>query len=87
MQIKLNIKTTNGEEMDVTAIVPDFVAWERHSKRKTSDLATGVGIEDMAYLAYSAIKRSGENVKPFDGWLQNIATIEMQDDEAPKAMK
>lgn len=87
MQIKLNIKTTNGEEMDVTAIVPDFVAWERYSKRKTSDLATGVGIEDMAYLAYAAIKRSGENVKPFDGWVQNIATIEMQDDETPKAMK
>lgn len=87
MKIKFNITDTNGEEMDVTAIVPDFVAWERHSKRKTSDLATGVGMEDMAYLAHAALKRSGENVKPFDGWVQNIATIEMLDDEAPKAMK
>ena len=85
MKTKLNIKTIEGEELEVIAIVPDFIAWERHSKRRISDLANGIAIEDMAFLAHSALKRQG-NVKPFDGWINSVEEIEMVDDN-PKATK
>ena len=85
MKTKLNIKTIEGEELEVIAIVPDFIAWERHSKRRISDLANGIAIEDMAFLAHSALKRQG-NVKPFDGWINSVEEIEMVD-ENPKATK
>lgn len=85
MKTKLNIKTIEGEEYEVIAIVPDFIAWERHSKRRISDLANGIAIEDMAFLAHSALKRQG-NVKPFDGWINSVEEIEMVD-ENPKATK
>ena len=85
MKIKLNIKTIEDEELEVVAIVPDFIAWERHSKRKISDLVNAIAMEDMAFLAHSALKRQG-NVKPFDGWVQSIAEIEMSDED-PKATK
>ncbi len=85
MKAKLNIKTIEGEEFEVEALVPDFIAWERHSKRKISDLVTGVAIEDMAFLAHNALKRQGTQ-KPFDGWIQSIAEIDMVEDD-PKATK
>lgn len=85
MKAKLNIKTIDGEELEIEAIVPDFIAWERHSKRKISDLVTGIAMEDMAFLAHSALKRQG-NVKPFDGWIATIAEIDMADED-PKGTK
>jgi len=85
MKTKLNIKMIDGEELEVMALVPDFIAWERHSKRRISDLANGIAIEDMAFLAHSALKRQG-NVKPFDGWIQSVSEIEMADED-PKATK
>jgi hypothetical protein len=75
MKTKLNITTTDGELIEVIAIVPDFIAWERYSKRRVSDLVNGIGIEDMAYIAYSALKRQG-NVKPFDSWINTVSEIE-----------
>lgn len=84
MKLGLKLNKTDGEEVTVTAVVPDFIAWERHSKRKMSDLANGIGMEDMAYLAYSVIKRSGENVKPFDSWINSIELIEPIEED-PKA--
>lgn len=85
MKAKLNIKTIEGEELQIEAIVPDFIAWERHSKRKISDLVSGIAMEDMAFLAHSALKRQGTQ-KPFDGWIQTISEIEMAEDD-PKATK
>ena len=76
MKVQLNILTTDGEQSEVTCIVPDFVAWERHSKRKISDLAAGIAMEDLAFLAHSALKRQGQ-VKPFEGWLASVEEIEL----------
>lgn len=85
MKLSLQLKKTDGEILTVTASVPDFVAWERKTKNKTSDLAKGIGVEDLAFLAYNALKRSGENIKPFDGWINEIEEIQEVDDD-PKAM-
>jgi hypothetical protein len=84
MKLTLKLNMTDGQELDLTAVVPDFIAWERYSKRRMSDLANGIGMEDMAYLAYSVLKRSGENVKPFDGWINSVELIEPIEDD-PKA--
>jgi hypothetical protein len=86
MKIELKVTTTNGEVTDLTAIVPDFVAWERYSKRKISDLSAGIGMEDLAFLAHAVLKRTGEQVKPFDGWINSVELIELADAD-PKATK
>jgi len=86
MKIELKVTTTEGQVSNLTAIVPDFVAWERHSKKKISDLSSGIGMEDLAFLAHSVLKRTGEQVKPFDGWINSIELIELADSD-PKATK
>jgi hypothetical protein len=84
MKIILELKTTDGEETTLTALVPDFIIWERHSKRKISDLAAGIGMEDLAFLAYAVLKRTGSNLKPFDSWINSIENIEPIEED-PKA--
>lgn len=76
MKIQLNITTTDGDVQEVICIVPDFVAWERFSKRKISDLVAGIGMEDLAFLAHNSLKRQGQ-VKPFDGWINTVAEIDL----------
>jgi len=84
MKMTLELKTIDGEESLLTTLPADFIAWERHTKRKISDLSEGIAMEDLAFLAYSIIKRQGVIVKPFDSWINSIEDIEPKE-EAPKA--
>ena len=86
MKLQLKVTTIDQEVTEITALVPDFIAWERHSGNKISDLSKGIGMEDLAFLAHSVLKRSGENVKPFEGWIGTIELIEVAEDD-PKATK
>lgn len=86
MKLELNIKMVDGQHHNLTCTIADFIAWERKSGRKTSDLAMGIGVEDLAFLAYSALTRAGEHLKPFDGWINDIDEI-LEDESDPKVMK
>ena len=85
MRASIKVTSTDSEITEVEAIVPDFIAWERRTKRRTSDLANGVGIEDLAYLAWASMHRTKRISDTFDEWLERIAEIEMVDKPAPKA--
>jgi hypothetical protein len=85
MKMELKVTYVSGEEVEVIAVVPDFIAWERHSKRKMSDFASAVGMEDLAYLAWSVINRTTK-VKPFEGWINEVELIEPVEAD-PKATK
>lgn len=85
MKAGIKVTYTDGSTESVTAIVADFVAWERHTGRKASDLSAGVGIEDMALLAWSAATR-GQNI-PFEDWLQTVADLDEVADAAPKVTR
>ena len=85
MKMELEVTYTNGEELEVIVVVPDFIAWERHSKRKMSDLTNGIGMEDLAYLAWSVVNRTTK-AKPFEGWINDVELIEPVEND-PKATK
>jgi hypothetical protein len=85
MKMELKVTYLTGEEVEVVAVVPDFIAWERHSKRKMSDFANAVGMEDLAFLAWSVLNRTTKT-KPFEGWINEIELIEPVDTD-PKATK
>lgn len=86
MKLTLTVKDINNLITETVAIVPDFIAWERHTKRKVSDLSNGAGIEDMAFLAWSSMKRTGKTMLTFDEWVSELVEIEAGDDD-PKATK
>lgn len=84
MKLELTVTYLNEDVTSVVCVVPDFVAWERHSKRKISDLSAGIGIEDLSFLAHSALRRR-EQIKPFDVWVETVSEIELLDAD-PKAI-
>lgn len=84
MKITLKVINNDSSEIETTAIIADFVAWERHTKRKASDLANGTGVEDLAYLAWASLKRTAQTALDFNTWLEAIAELEAVDED-PKS--
>ena len=59
------------------------VLWERKYKRKASDLANGVGAEDLAFMAHEAMKVQKLVVPAMlDDFIKRIVTLEVVDSEA-----
>jgi hypothetical protein len=81
MKIRLRV-TTDGEPYEVTTAFPNVIEWERKFKRQVSDLARGIGYEDMAFFAWAASKTAGITVPAvFDDFVKRVRDIEVLDDE------
>jgi hypothetical protein len=81
MKLTLSIDTGDGAYQVETSL-KNLVAWERKFKRKASELATGVGMEDLAFLAFEASKNAGIVVSPvFDDFIDSIITLDVVEDE------
>lgn len=64
-----------------------IVAWERRFKRKASEMASAIGMEDLAFMAWESSKLAGVVVpSEFDTFLKKqVSVIEVvdQDDTNP----
>lgn len=81
--MKITIRyTRKGEVQEVTTTLGTIVAWERKFKRKASDMGNGMGIEDIAFLAFEA-SRTHKIVVPasFDEFLNQLDNIEVVTEE------
>lgn len=87
MRLNIRCEHEDGTVENVTATVPDFMAWEKTNKAKTSDLANGVAITDLAFLAWSALKRTQQTTKTFDAWSSDLLDLDRVEDEAPRPTK
>ena len=84
--MKLTLKVDSGEgPYEVTTSLYVIVQWERKYKRKMSDLAQGIGAEDLAYLAFEASKLHGVTVPVvFDDFIKKLAAMpEVVEQEDP----
>jgi len=82
--MKLTMKVDIGEGpviVDTNLFIT--VLWERKYKRKASDLANGVGAEDLAFMAHEAMKAAKVPVPMMlDDFLKKIVTMEVVEQEA-----
>ncbi len=82
--MKLTMKVDIGEGpvvVDTNLFIT--VLWERKYKRKASDLANGVGAEDLAFMAHEAMKVAKIPVPMMlDDFLKKIVTLEVVEQEA-----
>ena len=80
----LTLRYDIGENpVEVSTNLYTLVSWERRYKRKASDLAQGIGIEDLAYLAWEASKQNGVVVPAeFDTFIKKLkGSIEIVSNE------
>jgi hypothetical protein len=86
MQLNLHVTTNDGDDYTVTTNLFVVVAWERKFKRKASELAAGIGVEDLAFMAFESCKQSNVPVPAvFDDYIKKLASIEVvgQEPENP----
>lgn len=86
--MKLNLRVTmqDGNIFEVSPTLFTVVAWERKYKRKASDMANGVGLEDLSFLAHSAAIHAGLTVPlMLDDFIKKADSIEVvgQEPENP----
>jgi hypothetical protein len=81
MQLTLKV-TTDQTTYEVKTNLYVIIAWERKFKQKASNLATGVGLEDLAFMAFESCKVNGISVPAvFDDYVKRLVAIEVVTDE------
>ena len=82
MQLTLKV-TTDQTTYEVTTNLYVIISWERKFKQKASNLANGVGLEDLAFMAFESCKVSGIQVPAiFDDYVKHLVNIEVVTDES-----
>lgn len=75
MKLTLRIDIGDGP-YEVTTNLGTVVAWERKFKRKASEMATAIGAEDLAFLAFEASRQSGVTVPAtFDDFIKRCVDV------------
>jgi hypothetical protein len=82
MQITIRVDLgTDTHEVSTNLWV--VTQWERKFRRKASDLAQGIGVEDLAFLAYEACKVHGITVPAeFDTFIRKLQSIDVVSQES-----
>lgn len=80
--MKLTLRVDQGDgPMEVTTNLFTIVAWERRFKTKASNIANGIGLEDLAFLAHTALQQIGVVVPiVLDDFIKKVIVLEVVDD-------
>ena len=82
MKVTLQVTEVGGNVYEVTTNLFTIVAMERKFKIRASDLAQGVGVEHLAFLAYESCKQHSIPVPAvFDDYVKKLEGIEVVDQE------
>lgn len=77
MKLALSVDIGDGPVIVETSLFIT-VLWERKYKKKASDLANGIGVEDLAYMAHEAMKAQKIVVPAmFDDFIKKIVNLEV----------
>jgi hypothetical protein len=87
MKLQLNIDYTNGECASYMAHPPEFAKWEQKTGFIISQAQEKIGISDLLFLSYHAMKReaAGKPVKPFEVWCETVTEVSVGETIDPKA--
>jgi hypothetical protein len=87
MKLPIMIEFNSGEVETYVAQPPEWAKWEKATGKTISKAQESIGIWDLMFLAYHAMKREagGKQVKVFDVWMENVANVTVGDTDSPKA--
>jgi len=81
MKLPISIEFNSGEKETFTAQPPEWAKWEKATGNTISKAQDSIGIWDLMFLAYNAMKREagGKPVKSFEVWMENVAEVAVLD--------
>ena len=84
MKIRLQVTPTNGDPYEVETNLFVIVAWERKFKKQASNLANGIGAEDLAFFAFESARSAGITTPlAFDEFIKKTKAIDVVSEDAP----
>jgi hypothetical protein len=89
MKLQITIEYQSGTEETYIAQPPEFAKWEIKTGFIVSQMQDKIGINDLLFLAYHAMKRQsgGKPVKSFEIWCESVSEVKVGDDESPKVIQ
>ena len=77
MKLPITVEFNSGESATYLAAPPEWVKWEKSTGHTISQAQDKIGISDLVFLAYYAMKReaAGKPVKPIEAWTETIADV------------
>jgi hypothetical protein len=83
MKITLNVEQADGLKYQVTTNLFSIVALERRFKIRASELASGVAMEHLAFLAYEGAKQNSITVPiNFDDYIRQLVSVDVVGEDA-----
>jgi hypothetical protein len=88
MKLPITIEYNSGEQATYVAAPPEWAKWEVKTGKTIAQAKDGIGISDLMFLAYNAMKReaAGKPVKAYEVWMETVADVLVGDDD-PKAIQ
>ena len=88
MKLPITIEYHDGTQETFTAAPPEWVKWEKQFGNTIAQAQDKMGITDLVFLAYHAMKRqsAGKPVKPIEVWTETIADV-IVGEANPKVMQ
>ena len=85
MRLPITIEYMSGDLATYTAQPPEWAKWENKTGYTISQAQDRIGISDLLFLAWNAMKREagGKPVKPFEIWCETVSDVRTGD-ESPK---
>jgi hypothetical protein len=82
MKITMQVQQTDGSSYQVTTNLFTVVAMERKFKIRASDLAQGIAMEHLAFLAFESCKQQNIPVSlSFDDYIKKLESITVVETE------
>jgi hypothetical protein len=88
MKLAITIEYNSGEQATYYAQPPEWAKWEKSTGNTISQAKDKLGMWDLMFLAYNALKReaAGKPVKSFEVWMETVADVIVGDAD-PKAIQ
>ena len=79
MKLPITIEYNDGTQATFTAAPPEWVKWEKHTGNTIGQAQEKMGLSDLIFLAYYAMKReaAGKAVKPYEIWCEGVLDVKV----------
>lgn len=83
MKLPITIEYNGGESATYIAQPPEWMKWEQKTGFTIQQVQEKLGIADLMFLAYHAMKReaAGKVVKPFEVWAETVTDVATGDND------
>ena len=83
MKLPITIEYMSGDTATYTAQPPEWAKWENKTGYTISQAQEKIGISDLLFLAWNAMKREagGTPVKPFEIWCETVSDVRTGDED------